>query len=151
MVLNESLGEDGYRSLMEKGVPAGFWKRLRIRYNWRFEVLGVKGLHVWIRTMDGQREFTSLENDRGGFTCGCLPKTADIVWLNPQGKRYSAALGFDEQETYAAFEKMAKIAGDAPMMLQFETSQSPAGVAVSLRTADAILNLTKVKCEIHLE
>ena len=150
MVLEESLGEPGYQQFLEHGIPQGWWNRLRTRFNWRFDVAGVEATQIWIRTIDGQREFTNLQRDRGGFTNGQLPKLVELEWKNPRGKRYRATLKFDQQEVLSAFAKMATVAGEDAIVVVFEASSAPAGVVVSLRAANSILNLNRIDCQVRL-
>jgi len=106
--LIEILGNDFLDYTPQKELEIDFWKRLNTKYHLNYIIFTRAPLiSIWIYSHNGEREFiklypevTSELKKRG------IPVKLDLRWESSLGINYSSTIIFNEDEVFAAFEKL---------------------------------------------
>ncbi len=144
MVLESRLNSPAHERLRKQGLPPGHWARILSRRKWTFEIAGAEAVQFWLRTVDGQREFTVPGKINAGSTNGSLPKDVKLNWKSAGGIRYTFNISFDETEIFAAFAKLQELAPDESLKILFEISETAFSVTISVHTSSYVVQLLKI-------
>ena len=145
-VLRDFLNERAWARLNEFGVPKGVYSSYRQRCCWKPIVVGGQPLTLSIRMLNGELEPFSYSRTPQAAQ-RATPKHAVLVWAGSTGNIFVSKLTFDEEETFAAFRKLADAHPDNQMVLDLECSDTTFTVDVSLRDDRFLLPLERVKVE----
>jgi len=138
MSLKDALPPDVLKQVTGKAVPAGRWAIFSQRYAWTTRLAGgLSGKELWIRGLNGEVEWLDLTGGRKDAdpappTRGA-PLGLTLFWTTKGGQRLSAEITFDEDESLAAFSKLAGAATPEPLVLELEPSDQATTVEVFLQ------------------
>ncbi len=117
----EKLSPEAITALKQRPLPFGLWERYhQRRYRWQpvFTNMPVYGGRIdYIKYYNGERDYIDIPaTDNKAETTRAVPSLLDFTWDRPPAKPLRLKLSFNEDEIFAAFEKL----GSQNQPLQFE-------------------------------
>lgn len=146
--MTEAMGADEAERQLESGIRNGQYALYKTQMPWRIEVEGSDmSQALWLTTFNGEKDYFDLTGPMPDRAERAAPLSAVLEW-GPESGGYSARIGFDEKEIYAALEKMLG-SGKGAVSLAFEIADTNRTVALSLRNDTLVLPLEKVKVKVY--
>ncbi len=117
--INDSTTDEARKNLKTNGVPTNLWKTYQKRYNWQPLFSGQEPpemleLVKYYNGEEGYLNYPLEESIRDEPRA--IPKELHFIWEWPKGRVLAFEVYFDEEEIFAAFEKLDK--AGLPMYLE---------------------------------
>jgi hypothetical protein len=94
------------QALAKHGPPVSTWPRYALRCRWRIRVDGIQvPLYMFLRSFDGNRSFYDFAR-QPPEQLDAVPKSMEITWLTRGNRKLLTKIRLDEEEVFAAFEKV---------------------------------------------
>lgn len=151
LTLEESIGADGIKKLETEPASFARWDRYRENYSWQPWVNSdtPPGLINSIAYFNGEFDYLRYPLDASlAELKRPVPKSVRFIWRNSKGKSYWVKYFFDENEIFAAFDKLAS-QGQAGLLLELKVEETPGGRTISsyLRNDDEAIKLEYTRLE----
>jgi hypothetical protein len=149
-VLNRRLSKEQLSELNLHGVPYDKLEAFEKQYYWKPDVVGAKPANLWLKTYNGECEFTDFsQRNHGHRDLRAVPKHIDIEWQDRFGKRYIGNVNFDENEVLQAYQKISTGQVDHEMKLLIEINEKACDLNISLKDSKYILRLNKSVVKVY--
>ncbi|ANY19789.1 hypothetical protein A6F68_01272 [Tsuneonella dongtanensis] len=135
--------------------PSALYKRYAQRYSYNAVVTGpVPFDYLWLSFLDAERDWFDLTGRRPQATSAegysfAAPKSAEIGWSDAEGRKFGAEVAFDPDEVMNAFWKLASVAGDSQMTLEFEPAEKGGTVDAYLKAGDTFYRFERTTSQIY--
>ena len=140
-------------ALKKNGVPIGLWERYRKRYDWQplFTNMDLRDQQInLIKYFNGEQDYLNypLEKEVAAST-RAIPSYLSFVWQPEKGKARLFDLTFDEDEIFAAFQKLGGHGEPLKIEMLMERIDGQYIFSVSLRNDKESLKLKKTDLETY--
>lgn len=148
--IQDSMNQEALELLRNNGVPVDLWQTYLKRYNWQplFSGQEPPELINRMRYFNGEDEYLFYPLDEA-FTSRPhpIPKEMIFKWDWPKGRTLLFELYFDEEEIFAAFDKLSK--ANLPLYLEMLMEKTEKGTEfwVLLKNDNEYVVLRKPKLE----
>lgn len=146
-VLERRLPSQELHELKKYGVPVGTSDNHSRQYRWSISISGQRNQTLWLKTLNGEREYFDASNLSTGRSSRALPQKIDVYWENHSGQKYVSHVLFDFPEVTAAFTKLSAKNNLNPMQLQLEIGDDPNLIHTSLTDGRYIVRLNKTEVQ----
>lgn len=152
--LKESLPPATLKRVKSGPVPVGRWALFAKRYPWSPQLrAGLAGRDLWIKGLNGEVEWLDLsgtrkDSDPPPLTRGA-PRELSLYWRTAGGANLNAEITLDEDESLAAFAKLAGMASPETITLLLEPGETATTVDVFLRRGKILYRFERSEVKIY--
>ena len=152
--LQDALSPEVLKRVQSTPVPVGRWAQFAHRFPWvpRLQP-GVVGHDLWIKGLNAEVEWLDLTGTRKDVDAPPpdrgAPRELSLYWRTARGLNLSADITFDENESMAAFAKLASVRSTDPMTLLLEPADTATTVDVLLQRGKIVYRFEHLTVKIY--